>query len=103
MAAFGVVELPTCGFDFLVKLFVLHLVLVLIDIAKIVIFLFFFSFLDVLGLVGLVGRVGGPLLHIPLLRARLITESEQGAGGSKKRKRGVFFSQKEGRRAGKPL
>ena len=46
---------------FLVKLFVLHLVLVLIDIAKIVIFLFFFSFLDVLGRVGLVGRVGGPL------------------------------------------
>ena len=75
------------------KLFVLHLVLVLIDIAKIVIFLFFFyiffSFLDVLGLVGL---VGGPLLHIPLLRARLITESGQGAGGSKKRKGGVFFS-----------
>lgn len=33
----------------------------------------------------------------------LITESEQGAGGSKKRKRGVFFSQKEGRQAGKPL
>ena len=87
---------------FFVKLFVLHLVLVLIDITKIVIFLFFFyiffSFLDVLGQVGLVGpvgRVGGPLLHIPLLRARLITESEQGAGGSKKRKRGVFFSLEE--------
>ena len=84
---------------FFVKLFVLHLVLVLIDIAKVVIFLFFFyvflSFLDVLGRVGLVGLVGGPLLHIPLLRARLITESEQGAGGSKKRKRGVFFSLEE--------
>ena len=53
------------------------------------------SLLDVLGLVGLVGRVGGPLLHIPLLRALLITESEQGAGGSKKRKRGVFFSLEE--------
>ena len=51
--------------------------------------------MDVLGLVGLVGRVGGPLLHIPLLRALLITESEQGAGGSKKRKRGVFFSLEE--------
>jgi hypothetical protein len=41
------------------------LVLVLIDIAKIVIFLFFFyvflSFFDVLGLVGLVGLVGGSL------------------------------------------
>ena len=51
--------------------------------------------MGVLGLVGPVGLVGDPLLHIPPLRARLITESEQGAGGSKKRKRGVFFSLEE--------
>ena len=51
--------------------------------------------MGVLGLVGPVGQVGGSLLHIPLLRARLITESEQGAGGSKKRKRGGFFSLEE--------
>ena len=43
------------GSNFLVKLFVLHLVLVLIDSTKIVIFLFFLSLLGVLGLVGLVG------------------------------------------------
>ena len=97
------------GSNFFVKLFVLHLVLVLIDSTKIVIFLFFFSFLDILGQVGLVGRVGGSLSWMFSDRSDWSDGSEvlscifrsarhcslpkaNRALGGRKREKGVFFS-----------